>query len=364
MRKALVFNLWFFFLLQLNHPLSAHESNTGYLLIDFRTDSLRLTFKFDITDLERIFGLDTNGDRVVDRDELLAKVPQIYDFIEEHFSLRIDYLRESLDRLEGSFEQDQLGNMFINFNFIKTGIAPPGAFGINIDFFKAFGADFKVLGRLAYGDDLQQMILTNATPLFNADLQKGGADLLKQISAFILLGMEHIFIGVDHIMFLFGLLVVGGRFLNLVKIVTSFTISHSVTLILAALQIIALPGWLIESAIALSIVYIAIENFIVKKTDTRWVVTGVFGLVHGFGFANVLGDLGLPSKGLVPSLFAFNVGVEIGQIIIVAVMLPVIWLILRTKYNQQFIWGGSAIIMIFGATWFLNRAFGLPVNLI
>ena len=152
--------------------------------------------------------------------------------------------------------------------------------------------------------------------------------------------------------------------MTLVKIVTSFTISHSITLVLAALQLIVIPGWFVESAIALSIVYIACENFFVQKSDRRWLVTGFFGLVHGFGFANVLGDLGLPTKGLLPSLLAFNVGVEIGQIVIVTIMLPVIWALLHTRFEKQVVWIGSAVILVFGATWFLNRAFDLPVALI
>lgn len=345
-------------------PLVAHESNTGYVLIDFRADSLLLTYKFDITDLERVFALDANRDRVVDRQELLAKFPRIYTFLEENSTLRLDYLRASLDRLEGSFEQDAAGNLFINFHFYKNSLSPPTAFNLDLAFFEAFGSDFKILGRFSRGEAMQQMIFTESTPLFKKDFSGENTDMVRQLYAFVVLGMEHIFIGIDHIMFLFGLLVIGGRFLTLVKIVTSFTISHSITLVLAALQLVSIPGWLVESAIALSIVYIAFENFFIEKADRRWLVTGFFGLVHGFGFANVLGDLGLPAHGLIPSLFAFNVGVELGQIVIIAVMFPVIWVLLRTKYQRQVIWAGSSVILLFGATWFLDRAFDLPVALL
>ena len=350
--------------LLVSSPAIAHESKTGYVLLDVRADSLFVTYKFDITDLQRVFQLDANQDRTVDRQELLARIPTIYAFIEDNSTVRLNYLRESLSRLEGSFEQDQAGNMFINFHFVKNNLPPLAALNLHLRFFDAFGSDFKILGRLSNGDELHQMIFTEATPLFKIDNSEQNASLPRQLAAFVLLGMEHIFIGIDHIMFLVGLLIVGGRFFNLVKIVTSFTISHSITLVLAALQIVTIPGWLVESAIALSIVYIAFENFFVEKTDKRWIVTGLFGFVHGFGFANVLGDLGLPSKGLIPSLFAFNVGVEIGQVIIVAVLLPVIWLLLRTKFQKKIVWAGSGIILIFGATWFLDRAFDLPVAIL
>lgn len=341
-----------------------HDIKTGYLLVDSRGDSLSITVKIDITDLERVFHLDVNRDQVVDREELLAKVPGIYAFLNERLTLRLDYLRSALHRQEGSFEQDPAGNLFINFNFDLPNAGQAATLGIHLQIFDRFGADYKVLGRLRHQGRVQQMIFTEATPLFQFDLREGGASLVRQLRAFALLGIEHIFIGIDHIMFLFGLLVIGGRFLDLVKIVTSFTISHSITLILAALQIVALPGWLIESAIALSIVYIAGENFFVQKIDTRWVVTGLFGLIHGFGFANVLGDLGLPSRALVPSLFAFNLGVEIGQIVIVTLFLPLVWLIMKTAYQRLFVRICSAIILFFGATWFLERAFGLPVALL
>lgn len=342
----------------------AHESNTGYILIGLRADSLYLTYKFDITDLERVFSLDQNDDQVIDRDELLTRVPEIYHFIETNSTIRLSYLRTSLARLDASFEEDRAGNLFINFHFAKSGMADLSALNVEINFFEAFGSDYKVLGRINRHGELEQMIFTNATPLFKQEFSSQHRDLLRQFAAFVFLGIEHIFIGADHIMFLFGLLVIGGRFMTLVKIVTSFTISHSITLVLAALQLIVIPGWFVESAIALSIVYIACENFFVQKSDRRWLVTGFFGLVHGFGFANVLGDLGLPTKGLLPSLLAFNVGVEIGQIVIVTIMLPVIWALLHTRFEKQVVWIGSAVILVFGATWFLNRAFDLPVALI
>jgi hypothetical protein len=162
------------------------------------------------------------------------------------------------------------------------------------------------------------------------------------MAAFIRLGIEHIFLGYDHIMFLLALLLLGGRFWTLVKIVTAFTIAHSITLIAAALQWVSLPSRFIETGIALSIAYVAAENFWAKRADHRWIITFLFGLVHGFGFANVLTQLGLPSKGLVASLLAFNVGVEAGQVAIVSVLFPV-----------------SSVILAFGLGWAIERSFDL-----
>jgi len=117
----------------------------------------------------------------------------------------------------------------------------------------------------------------------------------------------------------------------------------------------------VESVIALSIVYIAVENFLIKDSDQRWMVTFAFGLMHGFGFAGVLTELGLPTKGLVASLLSFNVGVEIGQVMIVSLVFPVILLASRTRWQRQIVYGLSSVILTFGLIWFFQRAFGLEI---
>ncbi|MBT7863105.1 MAG: HupE/UreJ family protein, partial [Gemmatimonadetes bacterium] len=167
------------------------------------------------------------------------------------------------------------------------------------------------------------------------------------------------FIGYDHIMFLAALIVIGTRLGPLVKIVSAFTVAHSITLLLAALDVVTLPTRWVEAGIALSIVYVALENFWLRDASHRWMLTFAFGFVHGFGFANVLRDLGLPTEGLVASLLAFNVGVEIGQIIIVSVMLPLILFAVRRGYQQRLVRVASAVIFLFGIGWLVERVFDL-----
>lgn len=341
----------------------AHQSQTNYIVITFKPDTLIVTFKFDITDLERVFALDANKDGTVQREELTAKMPEMFAKLEETCTIRLDYFEPDLIRERGGFEKDELGNLFILFPFKAVGVGEPGVFTVGVQYFEDFGARFKTFGRVNFAGEIEQFILTEFSSGTTLTLDADGANPFKQIYAYIVQGVFHIFEGADHIMFLFGLLLLGGRFVNLLKIVTSFTISHSVTLILAALEIVVLPVWLVESAIALSIVYIAIENFFVEGIDKRWLVTGFLGFVHGFGFANVLGEFGLPANYQIPTLFAFNLGVEVGQIVIVAAMLPFIWLVVRARFHKYFVWAGSLIIFVFGATWFLERAFGLPVGL-
>ena len=192
-------------------------------------------------------------------------------------------------------------------------------------------------------------------------LSASNAPVPPLVLQFVWLGMNHIFIGYDHILFLLGLIVIGGSFRNLIKIVTAFTLAHSLTLVLAALQIVLLPTRLVESVIALSIVYIAVENFFVKDSDQRWLITFIFGLMHGFGFASVLTELGLPRSALAVSLVSFNVGVEIGQIAIISLVFPVVQAFSRTRWQKQLVLGLSSVILVFGLIWFLQRAFDVSL---
>ena len=180
----------------------------------------------------------------------------------------------------------------------------------------------------------------------------------SQLAGFFRLGVEHIFLGYDHILFLLSLIVVC-KFRDLVKIVTAFTVAHTITLILATLAYVQLPGRLVETAIAATIVYVALENFWIREGGRRWMLTFVFGLIHGFGFAGVLRELGLPKLGLVRSLLAFNVGVEVGQLAIVLLLFPLAAGVARWKYGKYAQWAISGAIAVCGLCWCVDRALGL-----
>lgn len=178
---------------------------------------------------------------------------------------------------------------------------------------------------------------------------------------FIPAGVHHIFVGPDHILFIIGLLLLGGSVGRLLKIVTAFTVAHSVTLALAALNIYNPPARIIEPAIALSIVYVGADNLLVGKEgrDVRALIAFVFGFVHGFGFANVLREFGLPRQASGWSLFSFNVGVEIGQACIVLAVAPLLAMI-RTRDQllaQRIVTVGSALVILAGGYWFVERVF-------
>jgi hypothetical protein len=181
--------------------------------------------------------------------------------------------------------------------------------------------------------------------------------LLTQVGGYLLHGVHHIALGYDHLAFLFGLLLLGGTFRTLVKIVTSFTVAHSVTLLLGAFGVVALPGAVVESAIALTIAYIGIENLFLKTPEKRWIITFFLGLVHGFGFAGALAESGLPTKGFVLTLVSFNVGVEVGQIAVVALLWPALRWMLRQDWHVAARRALSGALAAMGLTLFVLRAF-------
>lgn len=346
----------------------AHQMNTSYTAVTITAQQIEVMFTFDLTDLEQNFALDADGDGSTSREELLQAMPVMYDYLAGHFALALGYSPAELEQREGGFTQDEFGNIFINFIFTRALSETPKEIGLSVDFFGKFGEKHNNLAKIVYGENIQQAVFTADQPR-QRFIVGGEMPLLSQLKEFTILGVEHIFLGYDHILFLLGLIIIGGRLLDLVKIVTSFTIAHSLTLILAALQIISLPARLIESGIALSIAYVAAENFLILSDRTeanrtsalkqRWILTFCFGLVHGFGFANVLGDLGLPAKGLVGSLLAFNLGVEIGQVAIVALLFPAVMWLRRSQAQRQLIYAFSSVIFVFGISWFIERAFAL-----
>jgi hypothetical protein len=197
---------------------------------------------------------------------------------------------------------------------------------------------------------------------------------LVQFATYVHEGVWHIWLGFDHILFLVSLLLPAvlarrsgawrpavsfrAAFVDVAKIVTAFTIAHSITLSLAALGVVSLPSRWVESAIALSVVLAALNNLFPVVANGRWIAAFGFGLIHGFGFAGALSDLGLPSGSLALSLAGFNIGVELGQLAIVALFLPLAYALRATfAYRRVFLAGGSAVIAMIAGVWLVEHVF-------
>ena len=191
---------------------------------------------------------------------------------------------------------------------------------------------------------------------------------LAVVKTFVLSGIEHILIGPDHILCMVGLLLLRGSFGRLALIVTAFTIGHSITLSLAALDLVSPPSRLVEPLIALTIIVVGVDNLLVlgdaartghHGRDIRAILAAGFGLIHGFGFASVLKEFGLPQTALGWSLFAFNLGVELGQLAIVAVVATALAVLARRSglWARRVAYAGSICVSLAGTFWFVQRTF-------
>jgi len=186
---------------------------------------------------------------------------------------------------------------------------------------------------------------------------------LKTFERYLVTGIEHIFLGYDHIAFLIAIVLWARALVPVIKIVTAFTIAHSITLSLAALGIVVIPSAIVEPAIAASIVFVALENFVSRELDRRWRIAFAFGLIHGFGFAGALKEIGLPPNAVATALASFNIGVEIGQIAIVSIVIPLLigvdWLLGGREGKPvraaRLVYPLSALIAVLGGYWLVMR---------
>ena len=210
------------------------------------------------------------------------------------------------------------------------------------------------------GQTLAERILDGKSDTFAVDLARLSSSEARPgpFRQFLVLGVEHILTGYDHVVFLLALLLAGGAFWNTAKIITSFTVAHSITLALAALDVVRIPSSVVEPLIAVSIVYVGVENLLRSDLRWRWLLTFAFGLVHGFGFASVLRELGVGAAGVgvaVP-LVSFNLGVELGQVSIMLLVLPLIWK-LRSQpfFVVRCVPACSLLVTVVGGYWLLQR---------
>ena len=179
-------------------------------------------------------------------------------------------------------------------------------------------------------------------------------------TGYFTLGIEHLIGGPDHLLFVFGLLFIVFGWRNLLKTITAFTLAHSLTLGLSVFEIVSLPSITIEALIALTIIYLALEISEEKGKDhTPWVMAFGFGLLHGFGFAGALGEIGIANEQLLLSLLFFNIGIEIGQLIMIPIFLIIIWLLQKIKLNFSVTKLSSYAIGGMGSFWLIERVLGI-----
>jgi hypothetical protein len=357
-------------------PAQAHKPSDSYLTLHADGRTLRGQWDIALRDLEYAVGLDADGDGAITWGELKAKQPEIDAYALARLALRAD---GAICRLEPAehLVDDHSDGAYAVLRFAAR--CPAESFkAVEIEYRLFFDLDptHRGLLRVERGADTTTGILSPDRPRLEVSAE--GRSKLRQFADYVREGVWHIWIGFDHILFLVSLLLPSvfvfahaqwapaGRFReafwDVFKVATSFTVAHSITLSLAALSVIVLPSRLVESAIALSVVLAALNNVWPLVHGRRWLVAFGFGLIHGFGFASVLADLGLPREILLLALVGFNIGVELGQLAIIALFLPVAYAMRASwAYRRLVFVGGSAAIALVAALWLVERAFDVKL---
>ena len=379
----------------------AHTTDTSYARVRIHADRLEVRLTLDIFTLLRIVpAIDANGDAALSREELRRAAPAIEKFLRAHVGIKINESVSDFGEAKDPFwpldAPDPIpaaawhtNEALVSFGFDKPLASTPESVELLFDVFGTIGERHSVLGVFEYRGQTTEVVFTVAEPDYLFDIAyapaadprnapslgpngKAGDDSNtarraathrsnaddSPVWSFFKKGIEHILTGYDHLCFLLALLVVS-RLRPLIAIITSFTIAHSITLLLAAFEVVRLPSRFIECSIAVTIVYVGIENICRTKFAHRWMLTFFFGLIHGFGFANTLDPQELPAQAKAKCLVVFNLGVEAGQFAVVLLLLPLSLALAKWKHGPRAKIAISVIVALLGLAWFLDRRFTL-----
>ena len=358
----------------------AHKPSDSYLSL--QVDGEKITGQWDIAlrDLDLVIDLDRNADAAIDWGEVRARHAEIAAYA---------LSRLVLTQPASSGEQGAACKLAVTDHLIDnhtdgayavlklSGTCPSAVAALSVNYSLLFDVDAQHRGLLKLesrgaGSEGAPFVLSAVFPADNATqtlklAEPGG---WAQFATYVADGVKHIAIGIDHILFLIALLLpavllrTGGKwepvaewrtaFWSVLKIVTAFTV--------ALLQIVQLPSRFVESAIAASVLITALDNLWPFLPRKRWLVAFAFGLLHGFGFASVLIDLKLPASALLLSLLGFNAGVEMGQLILVVILMPLAYVSRASKaYTRVVLGAGSVVIAMISLGWFLERSLNLKV---
>ena len=344
----------------------AHPGRVSFSRIWLEKNEIHQSLKLLIDELGEALPLDQNSNGLVETEELLAQRSLVEDYlaqklIVENRGIQLPLVVDQFDvRLEDVSDSAPKLYLFSKVRFRTDAPLEELTFRSrlldDVDERHDNFAKIELNGQIRpYVFTPRNQYTTRIQPLAAVTPTPSGIHWNSAVS-FLGYGISHIFQGYDHILFLIGLLLVATTFLSTVKIVTAFTIGHSISLTLAALDIVQLPRNLLESMIALTIVCVALENIFAKSTGKRWIVSLIFGLIHGLAFAETVELMGLPTMELVTALFSFNVGIEIAQIVIVGLTIPLILGMARRSWRLPAIRGSSLLILCLATVWFFQRA--------
>lgn len=333
-------------------PAASHPLSVSYSRFVVKQDAVAAVYRLPMDDMDLLLQLDTNLDGSVTAAELQKSRDAIAGYLRDHAEVEAGGRRLTPELRHTTTWRDNNDFPYLQAAVSYAAGAPVSGLRIRVHVLTDLYADHRNLADIDLGDHREEFVFQHGNTWSG---QRGAADPWRTAREFTRLGIEHIFTGYDHVLFLLGLLLAGRNVRNLIAIVTSFTIAHSLTLALATLGLVQPVGWMIEALIALSIAYVGLENLVVQEIRHRWRITFFFGLVHGFGFASILQSMNLERGGLMISLFTFNLGVEIGQIAIVALFWPLLQRIAMTEYRAAMVRYASIVILGTGVFLFVER---------
>jgi hypothetical protein len=362
-------------MLLLSTPAWAHKPSDSLLSLTVQDDRIESRWDIALRDLDDAIGLDANGDGAITWGEVQSAQDEITAYALSRLTITSNETR-CLAQGPHQLIDNHTDGAYAVLLFTMT--CPTTIDRLQADYRLLFDLDaqHKGLLRLTHEGDTTTAIFSQESPTQQFTISE--TSTWNQVQQYVHEGIWHIWQGYDHVLFLLALLLpavlrrVADRweptpdflsaFWEVLAIVTAFTIAHSITLGLATLGLIALPSRLVESAIAASVVFAGISNLYPALAQRRRVIAFIFGLIHGFGFASVLSDLGLPRGSLALSLVSFNLGVEVGQLAIVAMFLPFAYGLRKSwTYQRLVLVSGSLSIAVLACAWFIERTLDLKL---
>lgn len=339
--------LTFALLLRWGGLAEAHTGGTtGFAKITVEGQTVRYSLTLGLDAVDRV----QTGPAGTQQIPLSADPDALAGIVSRHIMISAD--GHACAPLPGSVQPPLPGRSSIVIVIHYACAAPVRTLVLRDDLFVALGRDHHTLANVEWPGGNEQILFDpdRLEARVVLDGQSAGAPATSPANdgtlGFFRLGIEHILMGFDHVLFVFALMLRGGRVWSLLGIVTAFTVAHSITLGLAVLGFVRPPASVVEPLIAASIAYVAVENiFLERAVSRRWLVSLLFGLVHGFGFAGPLLDLGLPEESLFSSLLFFNLGVEAGQAMIVAMLFPALLWLSRFPWRHQAVTFISAVVL-------------------
>ncbi len=352
-------------------PAWAHKPSDSYLTLTVQDQRVEGQWDIALRDLDFVLALDADGNGELTWDEVRAKHADIAAYALSRLALAGDGAACAA-KVTSHLIDDHTDGAYAVLRFTANCTQTIAQLEVHYSLLFDVDPQHKGLLNLRHGSTALAAIFSPDTARQQFKLRE--PDRLAQFANYLKTGVWHIWLGFDHILFLLSLLLpavlvwsgrawqpapgLRGAFVEVVKVVTAFTAAHSITLSLATLQVVALPSRWVESVIALSVLLAALNNIWPTVVARRWAVAFGFGLVHGFGFASVLSDLALPRAALALALVGFNLGVELGQLAIVALFLPLaFWARGHWLYRTLLLVAGSALVALLATVWMVERAF-------